>query len=74
MEARTYANKEKFKVLQGTLISQTVIHQTRTMCTQEEMKAKMDTCQEKMEAPNTLHPVQVREDHHTLGGKHHATC
>jgi hypothetical protein len=49
MEARTHANKEKFEVLKGTLVSSMVIHRTRTMFTQEEIKAKLDIHQKKME-------------------------
>jgi hypothetical protein len=50
MEDRLDANNDKFGVLWGTLISRMDIHQSRTLSTQEEMKAKMDIHQEKMEA------------------------
>jgi hypothetical protein len=50
MEARVDANNEKSEVLRGTLFSWMDIHQSRTTSTQEEMKAKMDTHQEKMKA------------------------
>jgi hypothetical protein len=43
-------NNEKFEVIRDTLISRVVICQARTVCTQAEMKAKMDVLQEKMEA------------------------
>jgi hypothetical protein len=42
-------NGEKFQVLRGTLISLMDIRQARTESTQDEMKAKMDIHQEKME-------------------------
>jgi hypothetical protein len=50
MEARIDANNDNSEVLRDTFISWMDIHQARTMSTQEEMKAKMDTHQEKMEA------------------------
>jgi hypothetical protein len=56
LEARIDADNEKFEVLQGAPISQMDIHQTRTMSIQEEMKAKMDVHQEKVEA--TIHSIR----------------
>jgi hypothetical protein len=56
MKTEIRANNEKFEVIQGTLISWMVIHQARTESIQEEMKAKMDIHQEKMEA--AIHSIQ----------------
>jgi uncharacterized membrane-anchored protein YjiN (DUF445 family) len=50
MEGRIDANNEKSEVLQGTLVSWMDVHQARTMSTKEEIKAKVDIQQEKMEA------------------------
>jgi uncharacterized coiled-coil protein SlyX len=50
MKTEMRANNEKFEVLRGTLTSRKNIHQARTESTAEEMKAKIDTHQEKMEA------------------------
>jgi hypothetical protein len=43
-------NNEKFEVLQGIFVSRMDIYQVRTVSIQEDMKAKMDIHQEKMEA------------------------
>jgi hypothetical protein len=49
-EAKIEASNENFKTLQGTLLSQMVIHQARTETIQEEMESKVNKNQEKMEA------------------------
>jgi hypothetical protein len=50
MKGKIKPNNEKFEVLRGTLVSWMDIHQARTESTQEEMKAKIDIRQKKMEA------------------------
>jgi hypothetical protein len=50
LEAKIEARNEKFEVLWGTVVSWMDIHQARTGSPWEEMKAKMDIHQEKMEA------------------------
>jgi hypothetical protein len=50
MEARIKANNEKFEARRGTFISQMVIHQASTKAIQEEITAKTDTHQGRMEA------------------------
>jgi hypothetical protein len=49
MEARIEANSGKCEVLQGAFVSQMDVHQAQTVSPQEEMKAKLDVCKEKME-------------------------
>jgi predicted KAP-like P-loop ATPase len=50
MEARIDASNEKSEVPRRTLFVRTDSLQARTKCSQEEVKAKMDMHQEKMEA------------------------
>jgi hypothetical protein len=61
LEARIDANNKKFSVLRDSLISRIDIHQVRTQFFREEMKAKMDILQEKMEAPIHSNPSELQE-------------
>jgi hypothetical protein len=57
MKAEIRANNEKFEVFHDTLAFWMNIHQVRTESTQEQIKAKMDIHQEKMEV--AIHCIQT---------------
>jgi hypothetical protein len=50
LKAEIRASNEMFEALQGSLISQRDIYQTRTGAIQEEIIAKLDTHLDRMEA------------------------
>jgi hypothetical protein len=50
MKAEIRASTEMFEALQGSLVSHRDIHQTRTEVVQEEIIAKLDAYQDRMEA------------------------
>jgi hypothetical protein len=74
MEAEIRANNEKFQVLQGTLVSQTDIHQARTEAVQEKMdanlKEEMMAWQRDEGLPRGHNGCLCRKDRgHGFGGK-----
>jgi outer membrane protein TolC len=54
LEAKIETSDEKLEALLGTLLSWMDIQQTRAQAIQEEMEAKMNRNQEKIEATKTL--------------------
>jgi hypothetical protein len=72
IQAEIKANNEKFEVIQSPLVSRMDIDQPRSLTTQAGMKPRHTS--REVGGRSTLHPVRIREDHQTSGGRHTVMC